>query len=72
MIKWYAISEVGVACGCDGKGGNKCVIVLGRYVREFSDVKPFKSSSAAISSTCDSKAKEVEVKLRDVSQYIMD
>lgn len=59
IIKWSSISHVGVACGCDLNGGNKCVIVLGRFVREMANVPPFKSSTATIGEKCDMRAREV-------------
>ena len=72
VIRWRAISNVGIACGCDGEGQNKCVIVFGRSVVEKQGVQPFKSSTASISSTCDMKAKEAEVKLRDIKEFMME
>ena len=48
------------------------MIVLGRFVREMANVPPFKSSTATIGEKCDMRAREVEVKLRDVNQFIMD
>ena len=41
-------------------------------MREKADVKPFKSSTANIGEKCDMSAREEEVKLRDVSQFMMD
>ena len=58
VIRWRGITDVGIACGCDGTEGNKCVIVFGRSVVERPDVKPFKSSTANIGETCDIGARE--------------
>ena len=73
VIRWRAIDNVGIACGCDKNGeNNKCVVVFGRAVVEKEGVKPYTSSTANISDECDNTGKEAAVKLRDIKQFIME
>ena len=72
VIKWTEINKMGVACGCDKKGGNKCVFVFARRVSELSNPPAISSSSADIGKKCDAKAEDKEVKFRDLSKFVMD
>lgn len=72
IIRWTRIRKMGVACGCDSVGGNKCVIVFARTIMELSNPPTIKSSSAKIDKKCDANAEEKEVTFRDLSYFEMN